>query len=89
MKTLSLVFAGMFAGMFEHAEQRSFLPPSMIIEHNLACSKKRTNMDRNYISKNSWTFGSPLCLKKLKQKCIHLFMAPPSRKRSGTTPEVD
>ena len=55
----------MFAQLFKHAEQRSFLPP--IIEHNLACSNKKTNLDKNYI-KNSWTLGSPAGHKKTKTK---------------------
>ena len=48
-----------FVRLFEHAEQRSFVPPIMMIECNFTCSKKKTNMDKNYIQRNSWTFGSP------------------------------
>ena len=52
-----------FVRLFEQAEQRSFVPPIMMIERNFTCSNKKTNMDKNSIQRNSWTFGSPACQK--------------------------
>ena len=47
-----------FSRLFKHAEQRSFVPPIMT-ERNITCLNKKTNMDKNSIQRNSWTFGSP------------------------------
>ena len=52
-----------FVRLFEQAEQRSFVPPIMMIERNFTCSNKKTNRDKNSIQRNSWTFGSPACQK--------------------------
>ena len=76
-----------FVRMFEQAEQHSFVPPIMIIEHNFTCSNKKTNMDKNYIQRNSWTFGSPACQKIWEKKFSYLFIAPPKRKHCWTAPD--
>ena len=52
-----------FVRLFEQAEQRSFVPPIMMIERNFTCSNKKTNMDKNHIQRNSWTSGNPACQK--------------------------
>ena len=52
-----------FIRLFAQAEQRSVVPPIMMIERYFTCSNKKTNMDKNSIQRNSWTFGSPACQK--------------------------
>ena len=59
LKCLSVVFVR----LFEQAEQRSFVPPIMMIERNFTCSNKKMNMYKNSIQRNKWTFGSPACQK--------------------------
>ena len=58
---------------------RLFVPPIMMIECNYTCSNKKTNMDKNSIQRNSWTFGSPACQKIWEKKFSYLFIAPPKR----------
>ena len=64
--------------MFEQAEQRSFVPPIMMIERNFTCSNKKTNMDKNYIQRNSWTFGNPAC-QKIWEKSLVTHLLPHQR----------
>ena len=79
-----LTYLLVFFRLFEHAEQRSFVPLIMMIECNFTYSNKKTNMDKNYIQRNSWTFGSPAGQKIWETKFINLCIAPPKRKHCGT-----
>ena len=67
-----------FVRLFEQAEQRSFVPPIMMIERNFTCSNKKTNMDKNYIQRNSWTFGNPAC-QKIWEKSLVTYLFPNQR----------
>ena len=60
---LLLLLLLVFVRLFEQAEQRSFVAPIMMIERTFTCSNKKTNMDKNSIQRNNWTFGSPACQK--------------------------
>ena len=63
MVVIMIVVLVVFVRLFEQAEQPLFVPPIMMIERNFTCSNKKTNMDKNYIQRNSWTFGNPACQK--------------------------
>ena len=66
----------MFVRLFEQAEQRSFVPPIMMIEHNFTCSNKKTNMDKNSIQRNSWKS----CLSEnLRKKSLVTYLLPHQR----------
>ena len=70
-----------FVQLLEQAEQRSFVPPIMMIERNFTCSNKKTNMDKNYIQRNSWTFGSPAYtqVRKSEKKSLVTYLLPHQR----------
>ena len=84
---LFATLAVVFVRLFEQAEQRSFVPPIMMIERNFTCSNKKTNMYKNSFQRNSWTFGSPACQKIWEKKFSYLFIAPPKRKHCWTAPD--
>ena len=81
------MFFVVFVRLFEQAEQRSFVPPIMMIERNFTCSNKKTNMNKNYIQRNSWTFGNPACQKIWEKSLVTYLFAPPKRKHCWTAPD--
>ena len=76
-----------FFRLFEHAEQRSFLPPIMMIEHDFTCPNKKTDLYKNYFQKIGGLSVVHPARKTKKQKFIYLFIAPLNKKHCGTAQE--
>ena len=77
----------MFFRLFEHTEQRSFVPPIMRIKCNFTCSNKKLNSYKNYFLKICRLSVVHPASKTEKQKFIYLFIAPPNSKHCGTAQE--
>ena len=60
-----------FFRLFQHAKQRLFVPPIMMIESNFPCSNKKTNMHKNSIKKiNGLSVVHAARKKTMRQKFI-------------------